>query len=104
MVQHIISHVPTTDAESWKAALSTATTPSDGFALTKTLMFEAEALKTETAVLIMVVAMDNTSTSAGQIAKAAGVKEARLATVDAVQKALGVTLDEGTLTFIQVVI
>jgi len=46
-------------------------------------------------VLIVVVALDDTATSAGQIAKAAGVKEARFATADAIQEALGVTVEEG---------
>ena len=47
-------------------------------------------------MLIVVVALDDTATSAGQIAKAAGVKEARFATGDAVQEALGVTVEAGT--------
>ena len=95
MTQHIVSHAPTTNAASWKDALTSSATPSEGYTLTKTLVFKPKVAKTETAVLIVVVALDDTSTSAGQVAKAAGVKEARFATADAVQEALGVTVDEG---------
>lgn len=95
MTQHFVSHAPTTNAASWKDALASSATPSEGYTLTKTLVFKPKVAKTETAVLIVVVALDDTSTSAGQVAKAAGVKEARFATADAVQEALGVTVDEG---------
>jgi len=37
-------------------------------------VFEAEVPKAETAVLVVVIVLDNTSTTAGQIAKAAGEK------------------------------
>jgi prolyl-tRNA synthetase len=97
MTQHVVSHAPTTNAASWKDALtSSTTTPSEGYTLTKTLVFKPKVAKTEKAVLIVVVALDDTATLAGQIAKAAGVKEARFATGDAVQEALGVTVEEGT--------
>lgn len=97
MSQHVVSHAPTTNAASWKDALasSSTTTPSEGYILTKTLVFKPKVAKSETAVLIVVVALDDTATSAGQIAKAAGVKEARFATADAIQEALGVTVEEG---------
>jgi prolyl-tRNA editing enzyme YbaK/EbsC (Cys-tRNA(Pro) deacylase) len=95
MTQHVVSHAPTTNAASWKEALASSAAPSEGYNLTKTLVFKPKVAKTETAVLIVVVALDDTATLAGQIAKAAGVKEARFATGDAVQEVLGVTVEEG---------
>jgi prolyl-tRNA editing enzyme YbaK/EbsC (Cys-tRNA(Pro) deacylase) len=89
-----VTHAETNNAASWKDALANATTPSS-YLHTKTLVFKPKVAKTETAVMILVVALDDTATSASQIAKAAGAKEARFATPDTVRESLGVTVEQG---------
>lgn len=89
-----VSHSPTSNAATWKEALAASSAPKDSL-LTKTLVFKPKVAKTQTAVLIVVVALDNSATNAAQIAKAAGEKEARFATPDIVKEALGVTVEQG---------
>ena len=93
-----VSHSTTSNSATWKEALaSTSSTPKNSV-LTKTLVFKPKVAKSQTAVLIMVVALDSTGTSAVQIAKAAEEKEARFAAADLVKEALGVTVEQGTIT------
>jgi prolyl-tRNA synthetase len=98
----MVSHSPTTNA-TWKETLANVATPTD-YLLTKTLVFKPKVAKSATAVLIMVVALEDTHTNGTQIAKAAGEKEARLAAADVVKDTLGVTVEQGTiLTHVNIV-
>jgi prolyl-tRNA synthetase len=90
-----VSHPAVTNA-TWKDTLAGCTTP-DNFLLTKTLVFKPKVAKSQTAVLIVVVALEDTTTNGTQIAKAAGEKEARLAAPEAVKEALSVTVEQGIL-------
>jgi prolyl-tRNA editing enzyme YbaK/EbsC (Cys-tRNA(Pro) deacylase) len=93
-----VSHSATSNSATWKEALaSTSSTPKNSV-LTKTLVFKPKVAKSQTAVLIMVVALDSTATSAAQVAKAAEEKEARFAAADLVKEALGVTVEQSTIT------
>jgi len=96
LTQHTVSHAPTNNASSWKEALSsnTASAPTS-YTLTKTLVFKPKSAKGHTAVLIVVVALEDTATNAAQIAKAAGEKEARFATPEVVKETLDVSVEEG---------
>jgi prolyl-tRNA synthetase len=96
LAEHTATHGPVTNAASWKEALATTTIPAHPHVLTKTLVFKPKVAKTQTAVLIMVVALDSTGTSASQVAKSAGEKDARLAAADLVQETFGVTIEQGT--------
>lgn len=68
------------------AALSLATVVAENALATKTLVFKPKTAKTATPVPVVVFALQSTATPAGVIAKAAGVKEPRLAKDDLVQE------------------
>src|SRR5438045_384454 len=72
--QHEITHAATSNAATWKEALHTSTSTPKNAALTKTLVFKPKVGKSQTAVLLVVVALDNTLTNAAQVAKAAHEK------------------------------
>jgi prolyl-tRNA synthetase len=93
--KHAVTHPATTNSSSWKAALANTATPAEGYLLTKTLVFKPKVAKSETPIMIVVVALDDTATSSSQIAKAAGEKDARFATAEAVKEALGVNVEQG---------
>ena len=93
LFDHQVTHAETSNATTWKEALAMSTIPKNS-ALTKTLIFKPKVAKSETAVLIMVVALDATMTSASLVAKAAQEKEARFASADVVKTALGVTVEQ----------
>jgi prolyl-tRNA synthetase len=97
--RHAVTHSDTSNAATWQEALSTVTSAPEGYLLTKTLVFKPKVAKSQTAVLIMVVALEDTATNAGQIAKTAGEKEARFAAADVVQETLGVTVAQGLSSF-----
>ena len=91
-----VSHSATSNSATWKEALASSSSTPKNSVLTKTLVFKPKVAKSQTAVLIMVVALDSTATSAAQVAKAAEEKEARFAAADLVQEALGVTVEQGS--------
>ena len=97
--RHAVTHSDTSNAATWQEALSSITSAPEGYLLTKTLVFKPKVAKSQTATLIMAVALEDTATSAGQIAKSAGEKEARFAAADVVQEALGVTVAQGLSCF-----
>ncbi|KAK6454335.1 uncharacterized protein RJT20DRAFT_57962 [Scheffersomyces xylosifermentans] len=68
------------------AALSLATVAAESATATKTLVFKPKTAKTATPIPILVFALHSTQTPAPAIAKAAGVKEPRLATDELVQQ------------------
>ena len=92
--KYAVTHEATSSSATWKDALANASTPKD-YLLTKTLVFKPKVAKSAVATLIMVVALDNTATNAGPVAKAAGEKEARFAAADVVKEALGVSVEQG---------
>jgi len=92
--KYAVTHAATSNAATWKDALAAVSAPKDAV-LTKTLVFKPKVAKTAVATLIMVVALDTTATNAGQVAKAAGEKEARFAAADVVKEALGVSVEQG---------
>lgn len=94
--QHEITHAATSNATTWKEALAASKSTPKNAVLTKTLVFKPKVAKSLAAVLIVVVALDNTATNAAQVAKAAQEKEARFASADAVKEALGVTVEQGS--------
>ncbi|EGV63564.1 prolyl-tRNA synthetase [Yamadazyma tenuis] len=68
------------------AALSLATVSSESATPTKTLVFKPKTAKTATPVPVIVFALQSTQTPSNVIAKAAGVKEPRLAKEDLIQE------------------
>lgn len=64
------------------AALSLATVSAENALATKTLIFKPKTAKTATPVPVVVFALQSTNTPSGLVAKAAGVKEPRLAKDD----------------------
>jgi len=99
LAEHTVIHAPVTNAVEWKEALATTRVPSTPHVLTKTLVFKPKVAKSQQALLIMVVALDSTATSAGHVAKSAGEKEARLAAADVVKETLGVAVQQGSSPF-----
>ena len=98
LTQHTISHAATTNAVTWKEALSSNTSSAPApYHLTKTLVFKPKTAKGQNTVLILVVALDDTPTNSSQISKAAAEKEARFATPEVVKEVLGVCVEEGIL-------
>ncbi|KAA8896792.1 hypothetical protein FN846DRAFT_783620 [Sphaerosporella brunnea] len=86
-----VSHGPCNNMPEWKAQLETVKKGlPEHYALTKTLVFKPKTPKSQTAVLIMVVALEDSDTNSSLIAKALDVKEPRFAQADAVEAALGV--------------
>jgi len=96
LAEHTAIHAPVNNTAEWKAALATTRVPSTPHVLTKTLVFKPKVAKSQQAVLIMVVALDSTATSAGHVAKSAGEKEARLAAADIVKETLAVAVEQGS--------
>lgn len=76
------------------AALSLATVSADDALATKTLIFKPKTAKTATPVPVVLFALHSTSTPAGVVAKAAGVKEPRLAKDDLIQEFFAVSSKE----------
>jgi prolyl-tRNA synthetase len=76
------------------AALSIAQVSAEGSAATKALVFKPKTAKTAVPVPVVVFALSSTTTPAGLIAHAAGVKEPRLAKEDLVQEFFGVAPTE----------
>lgn len=68
------------------AALSLATVSAENAVATKTLIFKPKTAKTATPVPVVVFALQATNTPSGIVAKAAGVKEPRLANDDLIQE------------------
>lgn len=85
-----VSHGPCSNAAEWKSQLESASGLPESYSLTKTLVFKPKTSKSQTAILIVLVALEDTNTPSSLIAKAVGVKEPRMAAADAVQTALGV--------------
>ncbi|CDK25481.1 unnamed protein product [Kuraishia capsulata CBS 1993] len=80
--------------ESSLAAMSLATPSPEGVLSTKTLVFKPKTAKTATPIPIIVVALTETQTPGGAIAKAAGFKEPRLAKDDLIVEFFGCTAKE----------
>ncbi|OVF07406.1 putative proline--tRNA ligase [Clavispora lusitaniae] len=76
------------------AALSLATVTSENALATKTLIFKPKTAKSATPVPVVVFALHSTATPSGIIAKAAGVKEPRLAKDDLIQEFFATTSKE----------
>ena len=76
------------------AALSLATVLSESAVPTKTLVFKPKTAKTATPVPVVVFALQSTQTPSPVIAKAAGVKEPRLAKDDLVTEFFSVSAKE----------
>ena len=91
-----MAHTATNDAATWKDALAGVSTP-EHYSLTKTLVYKPKGAKNEKAILVMAVALNETSLSAGQVAKVVGASDARFATPDAIKEALGVTVEQRIL-------
>lgn len=68
------------------AALSLATVGAENAVATKTLVFKPKTAKTATPVPVVLFALQSTNTPSSVVAKAAGVKEPRLANDDLVQQ------------------
>lgn len=101
LVKHTVTHSATSNAATWKDAIAGNTGAPEDYVVTKTLVFKPKTTKNQPAVLAMVVALDDTATSAKQVAGAVNAKDARFATADVVKEALGVTVEQGTLPVIR---
>lgn len=58
-----------------------------------------ETAKSETAKLIVLVALEDTETPSPAVSKSVGAKDVRIATADAIKEALGVAPTDGTDAF-----
>ncbi|KAK6463356.1 hypothetical protein DFJ63DRAFT_286460 [Scheffersomyces coipomensis] len=76
------------------AALSLATVSDENALPTKTVIFKPKTAKTAVPVPVVVFALHSTQTPSGAIAKAAGVKEPRLAKDDLIQEFFNVSSQE----------
>ncbi|KAI9865295.1 MAG: hypothetical protein M1824_003449 [Vezdaea acicularis] len=86
-----IAHAAVADNKEWSKVL--AEMPKEvptSSVLSKTLVLKPKTPKSQTAILIVVVALESTQTPANLCAKAIGAKEARAAAADAIETALGV--------------
>ena len=92
-----VTHSATSNAATWKEALAGNTNAPHGFLYTKTLVFKPKTAKDQATVLAMVVALEDTATSAKQVAAAVNAKDARFATADVVKETLGITVEQGIL-------
>jgi prolyl-tRNA editing enzyme YbaK/EbsC (Cys-tRNA(Pro) deacylase) len=90
-----VSHSATSNAATWKEALAGNTDAPHGYLFTKTLVFKPKTAKDQAATVAMVVALEDTATSAKQVAGAVNAKDARFATADIVKEVLGVTVEQG---------
>ena len=99
--KHTVTHSAISNAATWKDALAGNAGAPEGYVVTKTLVFKPKTAKDQPAVLAMVVALDDTATSAKQVAGAVNAKDARFATADVVKEALGVTVEQSTLSVIR---
>jgi hypothetical protein len=62
------------------------------------LIYDLETAKSQTAVLVVLFALETTQAPSSTIEKAISAKGMRLAAADAVEKALGVTPSDGELS------
>lgn len=76
------------------AALSLATVSAENALATKTLIFKPKTAKTATPTPVVLFALQSTNTPSGIVAKAAGVKEPRLAKDDLIQEFFATTSKE----------
>ncbi|EJD54267.1 prolyl-tRNA synthetase [Auricularia subglabra TFB-10046 SS5] len=81
-VQHAAAPTPA----DWKTALASASGAPPAFALTKTLVFKPKTAKGAVPVPVVIVAHEETETSAGALMKKLNVKELRLAQEDLIQE------------------
>ncbi|OLL21686.1 putative proline--tRNA ligase [Neolecta irregularis DAH-3] len=86
-----IAHDTTPNAQAWREALLSHSTP---FILSKTLAFKPKTPKSDTPVLILVVALESTDTNAAAVNKVMNVKDSRFATPELVKDRLGVAPDD----------
>lgn len=84
------SHDPVKGNDEWAEALKAFPDPGFSYELTKVLVFKPKTPKSQTPVPVVVVALGSTSTPSPVIAKAANVKEPRLASADLLQDIFGV--------------
>ncbi|KAI9773988.1 MAG: hypothetical protein M1839_001939 [Geoglossum umbratile] len=107
-----ITHSAVANNAEWHQELGKAAGLPDSYVLSKTLVFKPKTAKSQTAILIVVFALETTQTSSSAIAKATDAKDARLATPDAIEAALGVkpadvsalSVTESNATAVQVVL
>lgn len=78
-----ISHQASASPDEWKIAVDEAA-KGDQYELTKVVVLKPKTAKTATPVPVVVVALSRTETPSSIVAKAAGVKEPRLASADLV--------------------
>jgi hypothetical protein len=84
-----ISHNPITSPVEWRAALTSSSSEHKNSQLLKVLVFKPKVAKTATVVPVVVIARENAESGAGSLAKAAGVKEMRLASEDVLKEFFG---------------
>lgn len=84
-----VSHGACNNTAEWKAQLEGVSGLPASYVLTKTLVFKPKTPRSQTAILVVVVALEDSDTNSTLVAKAVEVKEPRFAQPDAVQAALG---------------
>ncbi|CAZ85151.1 unnamed protein product [Tuber melanosporum] len=85
-----LEHGPCANSKEWASQLEALKGLPESYSLSKTLVFKPKTPKTQTAVLVVVVALEDTTTSSSEIQKTLDVKDTRMANDDAVNAALGV--------------
>ncbi|KAG0138116.1 hypothetical protein HOY82DRAFT_666657 [Tuber indicum] len=85
-----LEHGPCANSKEWASQLEALKGLPESYSLSKTLVFKPKTPKTQTAVLVVVVALEDTTTASPEIQKTLDVKDTRMANDDAVNAALGV--------------
>ncbi|ODQ52156.1 prolyl-tRNA synthetase [Saitoella complicata NRRL Y-17804] len=86
------SHEAVNNAATWRVALGSVEGLPE-YLLTKTLALKPKTPKSQTAIPIILFALDDTETPSAAVCKAVGAKEARMAAADLVQSTLGVSVE-----------
>lgn len=93
---NVVSHAVTSSPDTWKDALSSASTSLTGnYHYTKTLVFKPKTAKSAKPFPVVVIAQLDTETNTGALAKEIGQKEMRLAAPELLTEFLGATKDDG---------
>ncbi|RPA74531.1 putative prolyl-tRNA synthetase C19C7.06 [Ascobolus immersus RN42] len=95
----VYSHDAVKTGEEWKAALDKTADVPASYKLSKTVVFKPKQPKSDPQILLLALTLDETSANSGAVTKAAGTKDARLATPEAVTAALGAATPQDSSPF-----
>ncbi|KAG0125027.1 hypothetical protein HOY82DRAFT_673314 [Tuber indicum] len=94
-----LEHSPCSNPKEWASQLETLEDLPETYSLSKILVFKPKTARIQTATLVVVVALEDTTTSCSKIQKILDAKNIRIANDDVVHAALGVkSIDVSPLT------